>query len=100
MRHYINNRGMIGWKILDYLVAKAVEIKGVYLIANYKGVRSNYYGASAGSTQQGSSVGTSVDQSPCKRCLRLSCQGHMQKCYDCAWLSLTALSTVTCNLLL
>jgi hypothetical protein len=56
-----------------------VEIKGVYLIANYKGVRSNYYGASAGSTQQGSSVGTSVDQSPCKRCLRLSCQGHMQK---------------------
>jgi hypothetical protein len=76
---YINNRGIIGWKILDYLVAKAVEIKGVYLIANYKGVCSNYYGASAGSTQQGSSVGTSVNQSPCKRCLRLSCQGHMQK---------------------
>jgi hypothetical protein len=23
---------------------------------------------------------------------------HQAKCYDCAWLSLTALSTVTCNL--
>jgi hypothetical protein len=60
-------------------VAKAVEIKRVYLIANYKGVRSNYYGACAGSTQQGNSARTSVAQLPCKRCLRLSCQGHMQK---------------------
>jgi hypothetical protein len=79
MRHHIDNRGVIGWKIPNYVVAKAVEIKRVYLIANYKGVRSNYYRASAGSIHNKEQVGTSVAQSPSKRCLRLSCQGHMQK---------------------
>jgi hypothetical protein len=29
--------------------------------------------------------------------LEADCQDQLQ-CYDCAWLSLTALSTVTCNL--